>query len=145
MNYNLLIQRWLCYSGVFVYLFLLIYCSPNLIFSQTLNIEFEQISSERGLSQSFETCILQDSKVFIWFETADGLNRYDGYNFKIYKTDPNVDCCGAVRTLTIKYNGATAEQHEDKCRIFRRSYGPSAFKSQIFCANAITVTEKKDL
>jgi ligand-binding sensor domain-containing protein/DNA-binding CsgD family transcriptional regulator len=34
-------------------------------------------------------CILQDSKGFLWFGTQDGLNKYDGYNFTIYKPDPD--------------------------------------------------------
>ena len=33
--------------------------------------------------------ILQDSRGFMWFGTEDGLNRYDGYTFKIYKPDPD--------------------------------------------------------
>jgi len=44
-----------------------------------------------GLSQSNATCILRDSRGFMWFGTQDGLNRYDGYEFIVYKnvvTDP---------------------------------------------------------
>jgi hypothetical protein len=48
-------------------------------------IEFERISLEQGLSQGVVTNTLQDSKGFIWFGTQDGLNRYDGYEFAIYK------------------------------------------------------------
>jgi ligand-binding sensor domain-containing protein len=39
--------------------------------------------------QSSVTCIFQDIKGFIWFGTQDGLNRYDGYNFKIFKNNPS--------------------------------------------------------
>jgi two-component system sensor histidine kinase ChiS len=52
------------------------------------NINFSRISIEQGLSQSVVICILQDSQGFLWFGTQDGLNRYDGYDFKIYKNDP---------------------------------------------------------
>jgi signal transduction histidine kinase/ligand-binding sensor domain-containing protein/CheY-like chemotaxis protein len=58
--------------------------SPN----QQMDIYFEHISLEHGLSQSTVLCILQDSKGFLWFGTEDGLNRYDGYHFKVYKPDP---------------------------------------------------------
>jgi len=51
------------------------------------NIRFEQISLEEGLSQSVVNAILQDRQGFLWVGTDDGLNRYDGYNFKIYKPD----------------------------------------------------------
>jgi signal transduction histidine kinase/ligand-binding sensor domain-containing protein/DNA-binding response OmpR family regulator len=54
----------------------------------TYPVEFEHLSVEHGLSQSSVLCILQDSKGFIWFGTEDGLNRYDGYDFNIYKPDP---------------------------------------------------------
>ncbi|MFX1411358.1 MAG: two-component regulator propeller domain-containing protein [Promethearchaeota archaeon] len=52
------------------------------------DIKFEQISLEQGLSQSVVMCILQDSRGFMWFGTQDGLNRYDGYEFVVYKHDP---------------------------------------------------------
>jgi signal transduction histidine kinase/ligand-binding sensor domain-containing protein/DNA-binding response OmpR family regulator len=48
------------------------------------NIKFEQLFSE-GLSEKSVTCILQDQKGFMWFGTRNGLNRYDGVEFKIYE------------------------------------------------------------
>ncbi len=51
------------------------------------NIRFEHLSLEEGLSQSVVTSILQDRTGFLWIGTQDGLNRYDGYNFTIYKPD----------------------------------------------------------
>ena len=50
-------------------------------------IKFEHVSIQQGLSQSTVSCILQDKKGFMWFGTEDGLNRYDGYNFIIYKNE----------------------------------------------------------
>jgi len=52
------------------------------------DIKFERISIEQGLSQSSVLCILQDSKGFMWFGTEDGLNRYDGYSFRVHKHVP---------------------------------------------------------
>jgi ligand-binding sensor domain-containing protein len=40
---------------------------------------------EQGLSNNAVTCIYQDSRGFMWFGTYDGLNRYDGYGFKVYR------------------------------------------------------------
>lgn len=51
------------------------------------NIRFEHLSLEDGLSQSMVTSILQDRTGFLWIGTQDGLNRYDGYNFTVYKPD----------------------------------------------------------
>lgn len=56
-------------------------------FSQS-QIRFERLNIEDGLSQSTVFCIHQDSKGFMWFGTSDGLNKYDGYKFVIYKSDP---------------------------------------------------------
>ncbi len=51
------------------------------------HIAFNHLTVEDGLSQSSVTCIFQDSKGFMWFGTQDGLNRYDGYKFNVYKSN----------------------------------------------------------
>ena len=51
------------------------------------NISFNHLTVDDGLSQSSVTCIFQDEKGFIWFGTQDGLNRYDGYGLKVFKSD----------------------------------------------------------
>lgn len=56
--------------------------------AQEMSIRFEQITTQDGLSQSTINDILQDSRGFLWFATEDGLNRYDGYEFKVYRNDP---------------------------------------------------------
>ncbi len=53
------------------------------------HIAFNHLTVEEGLSQSAVNCIFQDEKGFMWFGTQDGLNRYDGYNIKIFKNDPD--------------------------------------------------------
>jgi len=74
----------------FYSIFLILFGLPIFAFSQQ-NLElFERISTKNGLSQSVVTSILQDSKGFIWVGTQDGLNRYDGYSFKIFKTKKSV-------------------------------------------------------
>ena len=50
-------------------------------------VKFEQIGLEQGLSQVTVLCIEQDHQGFMWFGTQHGLNKYDGYNFTIYKHD----------------------------------------------------------
>lgn len=49
---------------------------------------FERISIAQGLSLSSVYCMAQDQLGFMWFGTEDGLNRYDGYQFRIFKPDP---------------------------------------------------------
>nr|WP_294944573.1 hybrid sensor histidine kinase/response regulator [uncultured Mucilaginibacter sp.] len=51
-------------------------------------IKFTHLTTEDGLSQSVVRCIVKDKYGFMWFGTYDGLNRYDGYNFTIYRNIP---------------------------------------------------------
>jgi signal transduction histidine kinase/ligand-binding sensor domain-containing protein len=55
--------------------------------AQNIIPRFENIGVNDGLSQSSVYSIYQDKKGFMWFGTADGLNRYDGQNIKIYKVN----------------------------------------------------------
>lgn len=46
---------------------------------------FEHIGTKEGLSQSDVNCIYQDKLGYIWFGTHDGLNRFDGYSFAVFR------------------------------------------------------------
>ena len=48
-------------------------------------ISFSTISIKEGLSQLSVTKIYQDCRGYMWFATRNGLNRYDGKTFKVYK------------------------------------------------------------
>lgn len=50
-------------------------------------ILFSGLNIENGLSNSTVKTILQDYLGFMWFGTQDGINRFDGYDFKIYRSD----------------------------------------------------------
>ena len=49
---------------------------------------FKHLTTSDGLSNASVNCILQDHKGFMWFATNEGLNRYDGYEFRVYKNVP---------------------------------------------------------
>ena len=49
---------------------------------------FTNYPIEKGLSQSVVNCVFQDSRGYIWAGTQNGLNRFDGYNFKIFSYNP---------------------------------------------------------
>lgn len=55
------------------------------ILAQKSVIRFKHYTTDEGLSQNMVDCILKDSKGFMWFGTWNGLNRFDGYNFTVYK------------------------------------------------------------
>ncbi len=63
----------------------IIYISP--IYASEIN--FKNIKTEDGLSQSTAEIIFQDSKGYIWIGTEDGLNKYDGHKFEVYEHDIN--------------------------------------------------------
>lgn len=72
-----------CVSVVFAILLLF---QQGVGFSQQL--EFQHFSTKEGLSQANVWDILQDRYGFIWIATEDGLNAYDGYSFRVYRTNP---------------------------------------------------------
>jgi len=77
-----LIPRISILMGIFILLF-------DSIHSQTLNsnLEFVKYSTRMGLSSNNQNCIIQDNEGFIWIGTGEGLNRFDGRSFKIYRSN----------------------------------------------------------
>jgi signal transduction histidine kinase/ligand-binding sensor domain-containing protein len=52
------------------------------------DIRFSRLSTAQGLSQTQANEIVQDDQGFMWFGTQYGLDRYDGYEFKVFTQDP---------------------------------------------------------
>ncbi len=52
-------------------------------------MRFEHLGAAEGLSENAVTTIFQDRQGFMWFGTREGLNKYNGYGFTVYKADPN--------------------------------------------------------
>lgn len=80
-------------SSTFLKLYLIFFFTTTFItqsFAQHWERElfFRNISSDEGLSNPTISCFAQDSRGYIWIGTVDGLNRYDGYEFKIYQPNP---------------------------------------------------------
>ncbi|RXF67653.1 hybrid sensor histidine kinase/response regulator [Arcticibacter tournemirensis] len=67
---------------------LLIFCLSG-VFSQEALLNFTQINTSDGLSQNSVQCMLKDQYGFMWFGTQDGLNKYDGYSFTVYRHKNN--------------------------------------------------------
>ncbi len=53
------------------------------------DLKFTHLTTNDGLSQGYVVAILQDRRGFMWFATRDGLNRYDGNAFVVYKNNPD--------------------------------------------------------
>ena len=53
------------------------------------NLSFDLYSQEHGLSNNQIHCVLQDSKGWMWIGTSQGVCRFDGYRFTVFKNDPD--------------------------------------------------------
>ncbi len=62
------------------------------------DLKFTHLTTDDGLSQNSIYAILQDRQGFMWFATQDGLNRYDGNTFVVYKNNP-----GDPETISSNY------------------------------------------
>ncbi|SHE54615.1 Two component regulator propeller [Arenibacter palladensis] len=69
-----------------VYAIILACFLSHSLVGQFNNLKFENLNTIDGLSSSTCAAIFQDSDGFMWFGTIDGLNKYDGYGFEIYRS-----------------------------------------------------------
>ncbi len=90
---------------------LLVLLSIHINMHAQIAYECESIGAAQGLSQGMVYDILQDKEGFIWVGTKDGLNRYDGYNFKVFTNDPN-------NTKTLSSNSINKLFEDSKGRIW---------------------------
>ncbi|GAB2536064.1 hybrid sensor histidine kinase/response regulator [Spirosoma aerophilum] len=72
----------------FIYILIVWLLGNQLASAQQANTRFSYLTTNQGLSQNNVTCILQDRRGFMWFGTQDGLNRFDGYTYTLYRHDP---------------------------------------------------------
>jgi signal transduction histidine kinase/ligand-binding sensor domain-containing protein len=70
-------------------LILLLAFTASISFAQQKKIAFEKYGVGEGLPEEWAIDPLQDDKGFIWFGTQNGLVKYDGYRFKVFKATPN--------------------------------------------------------
>ena len=80
---------------------------------------FKHLTADDGLSHNSVYAIHQDRRGFLWFGTQDGLNRYDGYNFKVYKNEIG-DSTSIDNNWITKICKAIREQSFGECQIHLR-------------------------
>ena len=93
-----------CQVYTFGFIFLLFFESSG----QHQYLSFENIGVKDDLSHSYVKCMIQDQLGFLWFGTHNGLNRYDSYAFKIYKSkehDPHSISNNQINDLHERSNG----------------------------------------
>jgi len=70
--------------GLFLFLLIQVVLLP----AQSNKYNFGHLTYADGLSHNLVLSTLKDNNGFIWFGTMSGLNRYDGYSFKTFKSNP---------------------------------------------------------
>ncbi len=70
---------------------------------------FQRYSVEQGLSQSSVFTSLQDHFGFMWFGTQDGLNRFDGYSFRVYRAKLGDTTALAGNSIAALYEGRSGQ------------------------------------
>ncbi|UKI45701.1 MAG: hypothetical protein L6V92_09210 [Phocaeicola vulgatus] len=63
--------------------------------AEDANLLFHHYQVENGLSNNMVTACVQDKDGYIWIGTRDGLNRFDGYNFKGFRQDSDSHSLGS--------------------------------------------------
>jgi signal transduction histidine kinase/ligand-binding sensor domain-containing protein len=61
----------------------------QLAICQTSDYSFRHYTTDHGLSSDQTTCVFKDKEGYMWFGTVNGLNRFDGIEFKVYKRAKN--------------------------------------------------------
>ncbi|MBX2922544.1 MAG: response regulator [Chitinophagaceae bacterium] len=77
----------------------------------TDSISIKYLGIDQGLSNNSITSICQDHNGFMWLGTYDGLNRYDGYEFKIYRKQPG-------DSNSLNYNRITSIAEDQQYRLW---------------------------
>jgi ligand-binding sensor domain-containing protein len=81
--------RWLAGSSILAWAAVSAASEPGSMASEPGSaLRFDHFGPEQGLSDGTVEAILEDHRGFLWFGTPDGLNRYDGYDFTVYRHDP---------------------------------------------------------
>ncbi|MES2732516.1 MAG: two-component regulator propeller domain-containing protein, partial [Bacteroidota bacterium] len=73
--------------------------SSSITFGQKQGLKFKRFSTDHGLSDIDTYTIAEDKQGFLWFGTSDGLNKFDGYTFAVYRHDPKIE--GSLSNNTI--------------------------------------------
>src|SRR5664280_3501623 len=96
---------------VLVFSVFLILESAGINYGQAKRLQFTHLKSDNGLSSSIVTSILQDHKGLVWIGTYDGLNRYDGFNFVVYRNDSD-DSSTLTNNVCLLYTSDAADEED---------------------------------
>lgn len=104
-----------------------------------LNRYIKKINSDDGLSHNIVNDIVQDGKGFMWIATHDGLNRFDGYEFKVYRFNP-----GDSTSILGNYIKSLFVDQNDNLWISTR-YGLNLYNAKQDNFSGFTLDQNEDL
>lgn len=98
-------------KGTLVSVFTWVFLSVTHLWAQNSSLDlsrysFQYISVDQGLSQANVNAIYLDEAGYLWFGTEDGLNRYDGYDFTVFRYEPNSES-GLSGNMIFDINGTS--------------------------------------
>lgn len=131
-----------------LFLLLSLISFPILLFGQRPILKVERLTTHNGLSLNTITCTLKDSKGYLWFGTKDGLNKYNGYEFTVFKNikdDSTSLPFNDILTIAedqqgriwVGTNGGGLSRFDRKTNTFR-TYRESATNFESISNNSIT-------
>ncbi|MBI9068245.1 MAG: SpoIIE family protein phosphatase [Salinivirgaceae bacterium] len=122
------------YKRVTFFLFVLLNSMHFL--AQEKDIVFEQITNESGRSLGFITGIVQDQTGFMWFATRNGLYRYNGYSYKLFRNNPK-------DSLSLPFNNITSLYYDNNSVLWIRHMNElAAFKNEKRCFDFDSITKR---
>lgn len=121
--------------------FCIFFVSLLLPFSTHAEYYFKNINSDKGLSSNSVNAIMRDHKGYLWIGTNFGLNRYDGYNMKVFKQDPT-----NPNTLNNNYVSSLVQ---DKLGVFwvltQSGYMAFDYSKESFIADCSTILKERNI
>ncbi|MFC2085380.1 two-component regulator propeller domain-containing protein, partial [Bacteroidota bacterium] len=115
---NTLVRCWFLLCIVFLFTII----STEIIYTQQKDIKFELFNIENGLPDNKTNVLFQDSFGFLWLGTDNGLARYDGYEFIIFKPDPS-----DTNAISDRFITAIAEDYRNNIWIGTRNGGVNEY------------------
>lgn len=103
----ILAQPWL-YCLVSLCICQVVNCAPQLTFSHDYFTRFNRLTTKEGLSSDKVLNIIQDRYGIMWFATTNGLTKFDGTHFTIYRHEPDNPSslsCNEVTSLSEDISG----------------------------------------
>ncbi|HYX07454.1 MAG TPA: two-component regulator propeller domain-containing protein, partial [Bacteroidales bacterium] len=111
------------------------------LMGQEMQYRFSHLSTTDGLSNNQVNCILKDSKGFMWFGTVSGLDRFDGYTFRIFKHEQHDN-----KSLNDNYVSSVFEDDKQRLWVTTRAglniYDPD---SELFIHNIADILREYSL